>query len=234
MLAHSPAVGHPAMVAFSGGVGSRLLLSAVRRFMDSGRKRRLFADAWAVHVETSAVWGGEEGGSAAGADNSAALRELAIEAAREGFHLVVVPLEAALRVGCGALTAAECVVLAAPAVAGGAALASGRLPYVDASPHGAEDARVVAAAEACAAALSALRGSPSMAAARERLAARLRGAGSSDARQELLRRWTRELCAGAAEAAGARALLTGECADTLALRVLSAVCRGQGAQREER
>jgi hypothetical protein len=227
----SPVHGWALAVALH-GPGARALLSMTRRALDTGRKRRLVSGAVAVYVDVSALEGAvayapSAPAGAAPLGPAAAARRALTEAARDGFHTIVVPLEAALagtrNVG-GALPA---VVLAAPPVAdSGLAKARGALDGGEWPPHA---AAVQAAVDAALARLAALAAGGALPAARATLRGIFDRLRTLDARQGLLDALVHRLSVEAAAQAGVPFLAAADTADALALRLLAGVCKGNGA-----
>lgn len=253
----SPAHGRGVMVSLNGD-GAQVLCAMTRRVMDTGRKRRVLADASAVFVDATALTellaateraptrfaaGGGTPSDPSPLGAHSLLHCTLTEAARDGLHTVVVPLEAALlvsaaagdeRSGSGAaagdLAAGRAplhsVVLRAPDVPD-SGLSKPREP-LDSGSRPADDPAVVAAVDAALAELDALRGDPAIAAARTRLVALFASAATVDGRQALLSALAHRAAVTAALDAGVAFLATPETADSLAVGFLTGVCQGKG------
>ena len=189
-----------------------MVLDAVAECTHTGRRRRMFSDAWVVVVDVTSAFTG-----ATTARTPFSLAGVMAQPLLYGLHTLVVPLEAAL--------------VASPTDSSGAVWAMA--PPVAALAAADFDAETRSAAVAVSVAdavqrLSDAAGRESARTARARLAALLASAGSVDARQDLLRALVHRVLVEAAVAAGAYGLLTCECADTMAARVLAGVCSGRG------
>jgi len=217
----TPAVASSLMVAVSGGAASRLLLDAVHRLMDCGRRHRQFTSASAVHVDVSGVASLFSMPGAADVCRAAALAAVK-QCVREGINAVLVPIEQVF-------TESPCwIAVPAPTMTAPPPTSPAPSRDFESVALADDDPRVLAALAEATTQLDALRAHAWFAAATAAAVAAFSALASVDARQDLLEAVIMRVCVRTAAAAGVCHLAFGDTADRMANRLLNMTCSGGG------